>query len=189
MNTHSRKQIGVVLATGFEEIEAVSVIDVLRRADLEVHVLGVDRERVEGAHGLTVQTDRILSERDIGGAWDALVLPGGMPGASTLRDHLLVQQLLVCVHQRGAWVAAICAAPIALAKAGLLAGKRATCYPGFETYLAQHLAIIEGSKVVVDDRIITSRGVGTALAFSLELVARLRNENVARDLAGKMLIE
>lgn len=179
------KRACVLLADGFEETEAVTVIDVLRRAEIKVEVLGVEAKKCTGAHNIVIEADALLSDRK-SEKFDLVVLPGGMPGAATLRDHWGVQKLVQAQHSSGGLVAAICAAPIALAKAGVLDGKRATCFPGFEAQLgaARH----ETSAVVRDGNVITSRGVGTALAFSLALVEALRDKPVAAELAERMLV-
>ncbi|MEC8935569.1 MAG: DJ-1 family glyoxalase III, partial [Planctomycetota bacterium] len=151
-------RIGVLLAAGFEEIEAVTIIDVLRRAELDVIILGVDGDAISGAHGLQVAADQSLAdtqEED----WDAIVLPGGLPGATNLRDNPEVIELIRSTHSRGGLLAAICAAPIVLGRAGVLRERRATCYPGFEEGLDG--AKCSEERVVVDGNITTSRGPGT----------------------------
>lgn len=159
---------GVVLARGFEEIEAVTAIDVLRRAEVEVLTVGLTSGPIEGSHGIAIVVDRTIDEV-AGEPLDAIVLPGGMPGAATLRDDERVQRLVARAAAEGRLVAAICAAPIALAAAGVLRGRRATCYPGFELPGATRT----DERVVVDGRIVTSRGPGTALDFALALVREL----------------
>lgn len=178
-------RVCVLLADGFEEIEAVTVIDVLRRADVDVEVLGVTTQRVRGSHAVTVEADHTLEERSQQ-SWDIVILPGGMPGATHLRDDLRVQALLRRQNQDGGKLAAICAAPIALGAAGILRGRRATCYPGFETQLEG--ARPAEDRVLTDGNVTTSRGPGTALEFALRLVADLRGEEVARTLRERMLI-
>ena len=175
----------VLLAPGFEEIEAVTVIDVLRRADIDTVTLGVDGTDVIGSHGITLLADALLSDR-ADENWDMVVLPGGMPGSAHLRDAEAVQKLLKSQRKRGAKTAAICAAPIALSAAGLLEGRKATSYPAFaeQVAAAEYMTI----PVVVDDDITTSRGPGTALEFALSLVEQLRGGDVADDLASRMLV-
>tara|TARA_B100001245_G_C22834523_1_gene401374 strand:+ start:470 stop:1018 length:549 start_codon:yes stop_codon:yes gene_type:complete len=178
-------RIGVLLAAGFEEIEAVTIIDVLRRAELEVIILGVDGRTISGAHGLQVAADQSLAdtqEED----WDAIVLPGGLPGATNLRDNPEVIELIRSTHSRGGMLAAICAAPIVLGRAGVLQERRATCYPGFEEGLDG--AKCSEERVVVDGNITTSRGPGTSLDFSLSLVAQLKDQQTADALREGMLV-
>jgi len=184
----------VPLADGFEELEAVTVIDVLRRADLEVVIadLGsLDGPRhATGSHAITIATDASIDA--FGGVearaeFAALVLPGGMPGAATLRDDPRIIELVRGFEQGGQLVAAICAAPIVLAAAGVLEGRPATSYPAFQDQLAG--ATVQASdRVVVDGRVMTSQGPGTALAFALALVAQLVDPATADELAGAMLV-
>lgn len=182
------KRACVLLVEGFEEIEAVVVVDVLRRADVQVTVIGVETRKVTGSHGISINVDAALDDvTAVGTAFDCVVLPGGMPGAAKLRDSAKVQEFVTSQHRAGAIAAAICAAPIALGKFGLLDGKQATCFPGFEDQIGG--AIPQTDAVVVDGDVITSRGVGTALAFSLVLVDRLAGTDVARTLATRMLVE
>jgi 4-methyl-5(b-hydroxyethyl)-thiazole monophosphate biosynthesis len=181
----TKKQIVVPLVPGFEEIEAITILDVLRRAELTVLAAGAEVGPVRGAHGIEVVADTAWSNlppvADIG----MVVLPGGMPGAKNLATDSRVQTLLKDVAQRGGYTAAICAAPIALAAAGLLRGKRATCYPGFEKDLGG--ASFCDDPVVIDGTVVTSRGPGTALLFALTLVEILRGEPEAERLGFGML--
>ncbi|HBP21121.1 MAG TPA: DJ-1 family protein [Planctomycetes bacterium] len=184
MSSTPRRAV-VVLAPGFEEIEATTPIDVLRRAGVEVIVAGLQTPAVVGAHGLGLSVDLLLDQ--LSGDVDALILPGGLPGAANLAASEEVGEWIQRVASGGGVVAAICAAPaLVLAPSGVLAGKRATCYPGFEDRFpseAQH----EEARVVVDGRLITSRGPGTALEFSLALVAELVSPERAAELAQGML--
>jgi 4-methyl-5(b-hydroxyethyl)-thiazole monophosphate biosynthesis len=175
----------VLLAEGFEETEAVAVIDTLRRADIKVDVLGVDVKRVRGSHDIVVEADATLADK-AGDRYQLVVLPGGMPGSAKLRDHAGVQGFVKAHAAAGRLVAAICAAPIALAAGGLIDGRRVTCFPGFESQLQGAKTVTDA--VVRDGNIITSRGVGTALPFALALVAALRDEQTARTLAERMLV-
>jgi len=161
----------VPLANGFEEIEAVTIIDVLRRAGVDVTVAGVSELDVVGAHGIRIQADLHLADaaRD---TYDAVVLPGGLPGATNLRDDPRVLAAVREVVDQGGTAAAICAAPIVLEAAGLLRGRRVTCYPGFGVDLRSAADVVE-DRVVEDGQIVTSRGPGTAMDFALALVARL----------------
>lgn len=176
----------VLLADGFEELEAITVIDVLRRAEVEVLALGLHGERVTGSHGITVEADGTL-DAHAHESWDLVVLPGGMPGAANLRDDPRVQALVKTQDERGGQLAAICAAPIALASAGVLSGRRATSYPSFGDQLGD--ATYAQDRVVIDDHVTTSRGPGTALEFALSLVARLVDDETATKLRHAMLVE
>lgn len=177
----------VLLAPGFEEIEAVTIIDVLRRAELDVRVVGTQGRTVTGAHDITVTADTTLADVDDATEWSAVVLPGGMPGATNLRDDARVQSLLVRQHAAARTVGAICAAPIALEAAGVLAGRRATSYPAFADQLTS-ASEVTTEAVAADGHVFTSRGVGTALAFAHRLVAELRDEATARKLSDAMLV-
>lgn len=174
----------VVLAEGFEEIEAVTPIDVLRRAGVEVVVAGLASKRVVGSHGIAVEADTTL---DAVPPCDVVILPGGMPGSDNLGKSEAVQALVRRTHAAGKHVAAICAAPaLALSKTGVLDGKRATCYPGLEKHFGATVTKCE-ERVVVDGKLVTSRGPGTALEFSLALVEQLVSKQKADELRKGML--
>ncbi len=180
------EQVVVVLAHGFEEIEAVTPIDVLRRAGLDVVVAGVGATAVQGAHGVTCQCDVALEE--IQSTPRAIVLPGGLPGAENLGKSAAVKELTLKVHDSGGICAAICAAPaLTLAKFGLLDGCTATCYPTCEKEFDPSTKHSE-DRVVVDGNIVTSRGPGTSLEFSLKLAAILAGPTTAEQLKGQMLV-
>lgn len=176
----------ILLAPGFEEVEAVTVIDLLRRAGVEVEVAALSERIVKGAHDISLTADSLLP-RDPAflTGFDLLVLPGGMPGTRHLAEDPRVAGLLSNAHASGTWIGAICAAPSVLGAAGLLAGRRATCFPGFEGQCRG--AVMSTDAVVVDGRIITSRGVGTAIPFALALVRALQGETAAESLAAKIL--
>ena len=179
------EQIVVVLAHGFEEIEAVTPIDVLRRAGLDVVVAGVGSTAVQGAQGVTYQCDVALEE--IQSTPSAIVLPGGLPGAENLGKSGAVKELTLRVHESGGICAAICAAPaFTLAKYGLLDGRTATCYPSFEKEFDSSTKPSE-DRVVVDGNIVTSRGPGTSLEFSLKLAGILAGPSAADELQDQML--
>lgn len=172
------------LATGFEEIEAITIVDVLRRARMRVLIAGVHPDPVVGAHDLRVHTDAPLCGQN-GAEFDLVVLPGGMPGSEHLRRDPRVQTLLKQAHDAGNWIAALCAAPMALSSAGVLRGRRFTCYPGF----AEHCG--DGhwheAPVVTDGKLITACGPGAALPFALEIVRQMQGVAVAEKLAQQML--
>jgi 4-methyl-5(b-hydroxyethyl)-thiazole monophosphate biosynthesis len=176
----------VLLAPGFEEIEAVTVIDVLRRAAVQTTLVATAGRSVAGSHGIVLEADAELA--DVAGErWDLVVLPGGMPGAANLRDDERVQALLRAQQARAGKIAAICAAPIALSRAGVLRERRATSYPTFASQVdcASYLE----QPVVVDGPVVTSRGPATALRFALTLVAELCGAEQAASLARGMLVE
>ncbi len=178
----------VPLAPGFEEIEAVTIIDVLRRGGLRVVTASLGDTDVEGAHGIHIRADTTLEEaRGTGERFDAVVLPGGMPGAANLRDDPRVLAALSDVVEQGGTAAAICAAPIALEAAGLLEGRRATAYPSFRDQLTSATQPVQG-RVVDDGPVVTSAGPGTALEFALALVARLGSAETAEQLREGMLV-
>ena len=173
-------KVAVILANGFEEIEALTVVDVLRRASITCHMVGFE-DKVTGSHAIQVQADRVfdgnLSE------YDMIVLPGGMPGSVHLRDNEQLIAELQKFEKIGKKVAAICAAPIALNQAGLLEGRNYTCYDGVQEQISN--GHYHKETVVVDGNIITSRGPATALAFAYHLVETLGGD--AKALRNGML--
>ncbi len=179
------KSIAVLLAPGFEEIEAVTIIDVLRRADLQVTVAGLQEGPVTGSHEITIASDTSL-DRIRPDAFDMVVLPGGLPGTYHLRDDPRVIGFLREMAGAGKHTCAICAAPVVLKAADLVAGKAVTSHPALREEM-QGLDYRE-DRVVVDGKVVTSRGPGTALEFSLELVRILAGPDKARELAGAMLV-
>lgn len=159
-------KVAVMLANGFEEIEALAPVDIFRRADFQCDMIGLTSIRVEGSHAIKVEADSLF-DGDLS-QYDLIVLPGGMPGSINLRDDdRLIAELQKAVTN-GKRVAAICAAPIVLDRAGLLAGRRYTCFPGKEADIASGSHV--ENNVVVDGPIITSRGAGTSLEFAYKLV-------------------
>jgi 4-methyl-5(b-hydroxyethyl)-thiazole monophosphate biosynthesis len=174
----------VLLAEGFEEIEAVTVIDTLRRAQIETRVAAVDtRLEVRGGHGITVMADCLLSQiRDA--EIRLVVLPGGSTGVKNLAASSEAKLLTAAAGN----IAAICAAPSALAGWGMLRGKSATSYPGFEEMLKAGGAHYANARVVVDGNLTTSRGPGTALEFALQLVENLRGKEARDKLSAQMLV-
>lgn len=174
----------VVLAPGFEEIEALSVVDILRRGGVHVLVAGLVDGPIPGRSGIRVLPDLHLADVDVD-TLDALVLPGGMPGAKHLREDARVADICRTLHSKGRLLAAICAAPTVLATLGLLAGKRATSFPGVRNELVGVEYCEE--RVVCDGNIVTSRAPGTALEFALVLLERLEGrETMERVNAGVM---
>lgn len=175
----------IILADGFEEIEAITPIDTLRRAGMEVIVAGVGSKTVVGAHQISIQTDIQLN--DYRESVDIVVLPGGLPGASNLAADSKVNEVIQRQLKENGWIAAICASPaLVLEPAGILRGKTATCYPGFEKQFGASVSFSK-ERVVVDGRVITSRGPGTALEFSLVIVENLVGSQKASELRLGML--
>lgn len=166
------KSVLVPLAPGFEDLEATTIVDLLRRAQIEVVTAGLQPGLVQGARGMRVQPDATLDEV-LGRDFDMIALPGGMPGAEHLRTDARILALLKRMAGAGKYTAAICAAPIALAEAGLLVGKQATSYPGFVEKLAIPGLAFSTQAVVVDGKVVTSRGPGTAMDFALALIELL----------------
>ncbi|XZK75742.1 DJ-1 family glyoxalase III [Clostridium perfringens] len=181
------KKVLVFLAEGFETIEALSVVDVCNRAKVTCHACSLTENRtVNSAYGTMVLCDKLISDNDLE-TYDAIVLPGGMPGSTNLRDNEKVQSLIKKYNKENKIVAAICAAPIALAKAGVIEGKKVTSYPGFKEELG-NVNYVEEDTVVVDGNIITSRGPATALVFGLEILKKLGYEKEAEEIREGMLI-
>jgi protein deglycase len=175
----------VPLAQGFEEIEAVTIIDLLRRAGIEVVTAGLAPGMVTGSHGITLQPDADLEDA-LDRPYDMIALPGGMPGAAHLADDPRLLALLRRLADSDRYTAAICAAPGVLAKAGLLVGKRATSFPGFLTpENAPDTEILE-DVVVEDGKLITSRGPGTAMDFALALIERLQGAAVRQAVEARL---
>lgn len=173
------KKVVVFLADGAEEIEALSPVDMLRRAGADVTLAGVGKKEIICAHNVKIVCDKELSEIS-GGDFDMYVLPGGGLGTENLSHSELVLDTVKKAYSDGKTVAAICAAPSVLGKAGILKGKKATCYPGFEKYLEGAEAVL--GNVVCDGNIITSRGAGTAMSFSLALVEILYGKDKAEEI-------
>lgn len=181
------KKALVLLAPGFEEVEAATPIDVLRRAGIEVTVAGLGGTLVPGAHGLAFQADRDLASVTADG-FDLLVFPGGMPGAKNLGGSAQAKILAETMVAAGKKVAAICAAPVmTLGAWGLLNGRKATCYPGMESMFPEKVIFVPDA-VAVDGDITTGRGPGAAPAFSLSLAEQLAGRDKADAVASAMLL-
>jgi len=179
------KSVLVPLLGGFEEIEAVTIIDVLRRAGITVIVASDRTGPVVGSHGISVVATQALSQVDAG-ELAAIALPGGLPGAQHLAESDDVKRLLREVRDAGGYTTAICAAPMALAAAGVHTGHKVTSYPGFDSYL-EGADYVE-DRVVVDRKVVTSRGPGTALEFALTLVGLLESSAAEQQLERGMLV-
>ena len=175
------------LGTGFEEVEAIATIDVLRRAEVELTTVSVmNTLSVEGAHGVCVEADKMFDEVDFSNA-EMLILPGGMPGTLNLGEHVGLTTLLREHNKKGRWIAAICAAPSILGKMHILRNQQAVCYPGFEDQLEE--AFVSKDRVMVSGNIVTSRGPGCTIEFALQLATILEGESVAKAVAEGMLVK
>ena len=176
------------LADGFEEIEALTPVDILRRAGVDVRTVSITENRtVTGSHGIEVKADFTISDAESlyeEGA-DMVILPGGMPGSKNLDENETVDKIVKQAYADGVVLAAICAAPMILGKRGLLSGKRAVCYPGFEKYLDG--AVLTGGRVEEDGNVITACGMGAALEFAVVLCKRLKGEDEAERIASSVL--
>ena len=172
--------IYMFLAEGFEEVEALAPLDLIRRAGLEIKTVGVGSKVVVGSHGIPVTAD-ITADELSDNAPDMIILPGGMPGTKNLDASEIVHKAIADAVKNDAYICAICAAPMILGKLGLVRGKNAVCYPGFEMYLDG--ATIPDKKAVRDGKIITAKGMGAAIEFGLAIVAALKDEKTADSLA------
>ena len=176
--------IVTLLANGFEEIEALTPVDILKRAGLNVVTCGISGLVITGSHGIKVQADLLPEDIDINEV-DMLILPGGMPGATNIDSHPFTDVLIDAVLKKDGRIAAICAAPLVLGRRGLLVGKRATCYPGFEAELEG--ADVTSDGVVTDGNITTAKGMGVALEFSKELVRLVLGEAKAKEISTAIM--
>ncbi|HKL79184.1 MAG TPA: DJ-1 family glyoxalase III [Mobilitalea sp.] len=178
-------KVYIFLAEGYEEIEGLTVVDLLRRAEIEINMVSITGNKlVTGAHGITTVTDMLFEDANYEDA-DILVLPGGMPGTLNLMQHEGLDKLLRLSANNEKTLAAICAAPRVLGSKGLLEGKKATCYPGNEEYLRG--AKYNEGDVVEDGNIVTSKGMGTAIDFALTLIKRLKNVDEAERIASSII--
>lgn len=179
------KKVLIMLAEGFEVIEALAVKDVCTRANITCDLCGVKSKEVVSSHGIKVEADVCLEDGAFND-YDAIVIPGGMPGAKNLKENIRVVELVKDYYRTSKIVAAICAGPIVLAKAGVLSGRNVTSYPGYEEELGN--VIYKEDVVVTDQNIITSRGPATAIEFSLEIIKNLGYEKEASEIRAGMLV-
>ncbi|MBE5952424.1 MAG: DJ-1/PfpI family protein [Lachnospiraceae bacterium] len=174
-------KVYVFMADGTEEVEALTVIDLLRRAAVDVVTVSImGRKQIVSSHGIGIEADEVYGASEYFDA-DMLVLPGGMPGTTHLKEHEALGEVLKKQYEEGKYLAAICAAPSVLGFHGFLNRKRATCYPGFEEELRGAIVCTDG--VVHDGNCITSKGLGTAIDFSLELITVLKDAQTAEKIA------
>ena len=178
-------KVYVFLAEGFEEIEGLTVVDLLRRANIETEMVSImETTEVKGSHGIQVSADSVFADHDYADA-AMLVLPGGMPGTLKLGNHEGLCELLKKHYTEEKMLAAICAAPSVFGQLGFLEGRIATCYPGFEGKL--NGAIVCATKVAVDGNVVTAKGMGAAIDFSLKLIELLVDKETA-DKIGEAII-
>ena len=179
------KKVYIFLADGFEDIEGLTVVDLMRRADIDIKTVSIKKSKeITTSHGITMLTDLTFAETDFTDA-DMLVLPGGMPGTNYLRDHEGLAELLKKQYEAGKWVAAICAAPSVFGGLGFLKDRKATSYPG----CLDGIPVGEYTEepVAVDGNVVTSRGVGTAIAFALKLIEVLISKEKADEIAASIV--
>lgn len=178
----------VPFSEGVEEIEMVAVVDLLRRADQKVCMASLDGKRVNGRSGIVIEADAALSDV-ADDAWDMVVLPGGLPNAHLLRDDANVKRVVERLREQRKTIAAICAAPTALAAYGITGGRRVTAYPSCQSEMEalQPTSVYVDDAVVEDDFLITSRGPGTAVAFALRLIAYLCDEATADSVRAEIV--
>ena len=180
-------KIAVHLAEGFEEIEAISIIDVLRRAELDVVVVSVTgKMEVTGSHQIKITADKLFEDINYNEI-DMIVLPGGMPGASNLNSHAGLRSQILNFNKTGKQLGAICAAPLVFGQLGLLKNKNATCFPGFEKYLEG--ARITSAATETAENIVTGKGAGVAIKFALKIVENLKGKELADQLKERMVVE
>ncbi|MCF7873060.1 MAG: DJ-1/PfpI family protein [Candidatus Omnitrophica bacterium] len=181
------KKAIILLAEGFEEIEAISCIDILRRAEINLTVVGIDDLIIKGSRSIEVKADKKLNEISIES--DACILPGGMPGAENLAKSGLVKKLLIQLNNQEKIIAAICASPaVVLAPLGILDNKIATCYPGMEKDFSNSTTY-KKQEVIIDKNIITSRGPATAMQFALKIVEKLAGKEMSNKVAKATLFK
>ena len=176
----------ILLGTGFEEIEALTPVDLLRRAGVEVKTVGLNGKMVFGGHAIGVQCDLSIDELDVKDA-EMIVLPGGLGGVASIRGCQRALEAVKAVYDSGKYVAAICAGPTVLAELGLLTGVRATCYPGQIPNMKDAL-VVPDAACVTDGRIITGTSAGTAVPFALALIEALRGADAAKAIADQIVI-
>ena len=178
-------RFGIFMADGCEEIEGLTVVDMLRRAGIEIEMISVSGQAmVNGSHGICFMVDKSKDEADYA-SYDGIILPGGMPGTKYLAADEKVKQVIREFAQQGKLVCAICAAPSVLGGAGVLQGKHATSYPGFAEKMPG--CIYETEAVVKDGNIITSRGMGTAIPFALEIIRTVQGDEAAQKLSAGIM--
>ncbi len=179
------EEIRIFLAEGFEEIEALTVVDMLRREEMDIKMVSITgKEIVTGSHNISVKADILFEKADFTKT-DMLILPGGMPGTENLRAFSPLKDLICLFQREGKKLAAICAAPTVFGDLGILEGKRACCYPGMESQLKG--AKVTEEKVEIDGNVITSRGMGTAIPFGAAIIEIYKGKEAALNLKKKIV--
>jgi 4-methyl-5(b-hydroxyethyl)-thiazole monophosphate biosynthesis len=178
-------RVAVIIADGFEEVEAVAVIDVLRRAEIDTAIVGLHEGNVTSARKVRIIPDTMIDSVRAED-FDVIVLPGGQPGSDNLNADARVKELVRQFSKKGKITAAICAAPYVLANAGVLSGKHVTCYPTYKDRLGD--SVYEEKSVVIDGNVLTSRGAGTALDFGIAIIEKLVGRDKALKIRDSMLI-
>jgi 4-methyl-5(b-hydroxyethyl)-thiazole monophosphate biosynthesis len=175
------------LANGFEEIEALYTVDVLRRAGVDIKTVGVGDKTITGSHGIAVLCDATTSEIEPTDELEMVILPGGLPGSTNLDSDACVDKFISFASENGKFICAICAAPFILGKRGILKGKRAICYPGFENQLDGATIVDDGC--VRDGNIITGRAMGSADDFAFTILSALRGEEIATKIKNAIILK
>ncbi len=177
----------VLLANGFEEVEAITPIDVLRRAGIEVTTLSIhESKKLLGAHNVIIAADALLADK-IDESADIIITPGGMPGSKHLKESTLVQKMLKKQHEENRYIASICASPIVLESSGVIKDTNFTCYPGFESEIQSGNFVDD--RIVHDKKIVTAKGPGVAMEFSLKLVEILKGKEAADNIKQAMIVK
>ena len=176
----------VLLGTGFEEIEALTPVDLLRRAGVEVRTVGLNGKIIYGSHAIGVEADMTIDELDVTNA-EMIVLPGGLGGVASIRGCQRALEAVRSVYEKGKYVAAICAGPTVLAELGLLTGVKATCYPG-QIPNMRDAAVVENAACITDGKIITGTSAGTATPFALALIEALKGSEEAKRISDQIVI-
>lgn len=171
-------------ANGFEEVEAIATLDVLRRAKIDVESVGIGAKKITGSHGIVIECDKKDDEITFSDNLYGIILPGGMPGTTNLQSSKTVNDFIDYCSSKNLYLCAICAAPLIFGQKGLLNGKRATCFPGFENLLVG--AVLNDEYVCIDGKIITAKGMGSAVNFGLAIVAEICDEETALQLKATL---
>lgn len=174
----------IFFADGFEEVEAIATLDVVRRANIEIESVGIGSKNISGSHGITVICDRTIDEISVSDSLEGIILPGGMPGTTNLLNDVTLNNFIDFCNSKNLFICAICAAPMILGRKGLLNGKKAVCFPGFEDELSG--AEISDEYVCVDGKIITAKGMGSAVKFGLAIVGEVLGNETAKKLESTL---